>query len=187
MAIVLHTFDEPIERREDGASILYRARACGRETEGGRWEGWVEFAPEDPTEEPVLRSERETTQPDRKAIEYWATGISPVYLEGSLERALRPKKPVKAAPPERPAYAGPAPSSSEASRPTPSSALIDPFSVYRKGEELLRRELGALEAWHLRNVVRAYDLADERRADLETLSRPELVELIVDAVGRQSG
>ena len=59
--------------------------------------------------------------------------------------------------------------------------MLDPFSVRAKGEEILRRELGALRAWHLRNIVHAYALADEHRVDLEALEEPELVELIVEA------
>jgi hypothetical protein len=60
-------------------------------------------------------------------------------------------------------------------------AVLDPFSVGAKGETLLRSELGALRAWHLRNIVRAYALAPAE-IDLEALSEPELVELIVAAV-----
>ena len=33
---------------------------------------------------------RETTQPNRRDTEYWATGLTYVYLEGALHRALNP-------------------------------------------------------------------------------------------------
>jgi hypothetical protein len=33
------------------------------------------------------RTGQETSQPDRKALEYWATGLEAVYLEGALARA----------------------------------------------------------------------------------------------------
>jgi hypothetical protein len=36
----------------------------------------------------VRRSPVETTQPNREALAYWASGIEPVYLEGALERAI---------------------------------------------------------------------------------------------------
>jgi hypothetical protein len=36
----------------------------------------------------VRRSQIETTQPNRGALAYWASGVEPVYLEGSLERAI---------------------------------------------------------------------------------------------------
>jgi hypothetical protein len=30
---------------------------------------------------------KETSQPNRDAIEYWALGLEPIYLEGALARA----------------------------------------------------------------------------------------------------
>ena len=36
---------------------------------------------------PVLRTERETTQPNRGAVAYWADGLEPIYLEGAFNRA----------------------------------------------------------------------------------------------------
>ncbi len=60
-------------------------------------------------------------------------------------------------------------------------AILDPYSVGAKGEALLRSELGALRGWHLRNIIRAYELADVR-INLDALSEVELVELIVAEV-----
>jgi len=37
--------------------------------------------------QPVLRTEQETSQPNRAAIEYWADGLEPIYLDGALARA----------------------------------------------------------------------------------------------------
>jgi|SRR5215472_10397399 len=82
MAEVLVEFATPITG-DDGRT--YRARAWGDEMHDGLWQGWVEFLPED-AGEPV-RSPRETTQPNREDAIYWATGLRPVYLEGSLRRA----------------------------------------------------------------------------------------------------
>jgi len=176
MADVLLNYEKPVIG-DDGRS--YAARACGRENENGLWEGWIELVPGDGS--PVLRSERETTQPNRADTEYWATGITPIYLEGALRRTLEPREPVFEAPPGEPAYDGPAPPP-ESARVARAAAVLDPFSVRTKsGEEVLRRELGALRAWHLRNIVRAYGLADEHRQDLESLGEPELVELIISA------
>jgi hypothetical protein len=62
-------------------------------------------------------------------------------------------------------------------------AILDPFAVYVKGESLLRRQLGALAPRHLRNIIRAYDLADD--IDVEELTEPELIELIVSSVRRR--
>jgi hypothetical protein len=52
----------------------------------GTWVGWIEFHPIG-TERLVLRTDRETTQSSRSALEYWSTGLGTVYLEGALERA----------------------------------------------------------------------------------------------------
>lgn len=94
----------------DSAGTVYTARACGREVDGGRWEGWIELLPSDGS--PVLRSQRETTQPNRQDVDYWAGGLTAVFLEGALERTLEPRKPVyDPPPPGRPAYEGPAPTS----------------------------------------------------------------------------
>ena len=69
----------------DGAP--YRARAYGGVMTDGLWEGWIEFIPLDGGT--PLRSPRETTQPNRVDTVYWATGLSPTYLEGALVRAER--------------------------------------------------------------------------------------------------
>lgn len=86
----------------------YRARACGSEMDDGRWEGWLEFEPADGG--PAIRSTRETTQPNRVDTAYWATGLTAVFLEGSLERTLRPGPvSVPSTAPVKPAFDGPAP------------------------------------------------------------------------------
>ena len=64
----------------------YRVRAYGEAVAGGAWEGWLEFHPVEGAG-PVLRTERETTQPNRAALEYWASGLEPLYFEGAFERA----------------------------------------------------------------------------------------------------
>ena len=84
---------------------VYRARSCGRERDDGTWEGWIEFVPEDGG--PVLASARETTQPNLTDLQYWATGLTPVYLEGALERALTRTPRPAPGPPDPPAYDGP--------------------------------------------------------------------------------
>ena len=66
--------------------MTYRARTCGSEMEDGRWQGWVEFLP--PKGGRVLLSPRETIQPNRTDLAYWASRLTPVYLEGALVRAL---------------------------------------------------------------------------------------------------
>jgi hypothetical protein len=82
MAEVLLRFAQPLFI-EDGPG--YVAHACGEPRADGLWEGWIEFFPIDGG--PPLRSPRETTQPNRMDAEYWATGLSRVYLEGAFDRA----------------------------------------------------------------------------------------------------
>lgn len=178
MAEVLVEFNEPVTG-SDG--ITYIARACGSETDTGHWHGWVEFLPVG-AGEPV-RTGRETTQPNRADTIYWATGLTPVYLEGALERALnRPViPPARAAVP--PVFDEPAP---EFVRADPPDSILDPFSVYRKGEALLRSQLRALSGWHLVNIIRDYALSDMDAAALNSLSELELVELIVATVRERS-
>jgi hypothetical protein len=66
----------------------YSARAMGHKRQGRTvWEGWLEFSPLG-GRGIVRRSPIETTQPNREALAYWASGIEPVYLEGALERAI---------------------------------------------------------------------------------------------------
>ena len=176
MAEVLVTYPDQIEGSDGRA---YAVRACGSEMDDGRWQGWIEFDPVDGGE--PLRSARETTQPNRVDTAYWATGLTPVYLEGSLERTLKPGPVgVAAASPVRPAFDAPAPSRADTAPVTES--VLNPFSVYRKGEALLRRQLGALAGWHLVNIIRAHQLSDEPVDALNLRTPAELADLIVAAV-----
>jgi hypothetical protein len=174
MAEVLVEFTDPIET-EDGAR--YIARACGGPADNGMWHGWIEFIPTTGGE--VLRSARETTQPNRQDALYWATGLTPVFLEGSLNRALHPLERAPIEPNPQPAYDGPAPASVAAPLV---EAVMNPFSVFRKGEATLRSQLAALAQWHLVNIVRAYDLSDLSAATLSHMSALELIELIAAEV-----
>ena len=70
--------------------VRYRARVYGERRRDGTWSGWIEFVPADGGREgAMLRTGQETSQPDRKAVEYWAGGLEPVYLEGALTRARK--------------------------------------------------------------------------------------------------
>lgn len=185
MAEILRTFSDTISDDDGNTYSTYSIRVCGREREEGSWEGWLEFLPAG--DSPVLRSQRETTQPNRVDTEYWASGLTLVYAEGALARTLEPIEPVREAPPDRPAYARPAPPR-PSERAAKAAAILDPFSVYRKGgQELLRKELGAFEAWHLRNIAVRYGLVDSRREHVEAESREQLVEVITRKVAEAEG
>jgi hypothetical protein len=73
-------------RVSDDGGRTYAARVYARERADGTWEGWLEFHPIDGRKS-VLRTGQETSQPNRTAIEYWASGLEPTYLEGALARA----------------------------------------------------------------------------------------------------
>jgi hypothetical protein len=166
---------------ESGQS--YAAHAVGAETSLGQWEAWIEFIPLDggaPTTSP-----RETTQPNRAAAVYWATGLTAIYLEGALARALG-RSNGRVAGAKR--HTGAAPST--AIRPSATAprraAVLDPFSVYEKGETVLRAELSALASWHLVNIVTGYQLSADNEATLNALPPAALIEMIVAAVRQES-
>ena len=168
MAEVLAQFAEPLST-SDGSSYL--AQACGAPNAGGLWEGWIEFIPSKGGR--ALRSSRETTQPNKTDAAYWASGLTMIYLEGALSRALNPlvRKTVPA--PPHPSFNGPAPRV---------EAILDPFSVFEKGETLLRKELSALATWHLVNIILAYQLSEEPMSVLGALPAAPLIDVIVGGV-----
>jgi hypothetical protein len=175
-AEVLVEFSDTIPS-EDGTQ--YIARACGKPQSDGLWQGWIEFLPVHGGA--PVRSPRETTQPNRTDAVYWATGLTPVYLEGALHRALKPLVRTSAPPPTPPTFEDPAPDVTDVADSRVESVL-NPFSVYRKGEALLRSELAAFSEWHLVNIIRAYGLSEQSDAALRQLPAAGLIELIVTGV-----
>jgi hypothetical protein len=182
---VLVEFEDAVA---DETGRTFRARVCGREDGSNIWEGWIEFEPV--AGGVVLRTPRETTQPNLPDLEYWATGLTEAYLEGALERALQPAPHVR---PQRttaskPAYDGPAPTTArpgeEPTRGGHAHAVLDPFQVHAQGEGLLRDELNALDEDHLRTIIREYSLAPDG-ADPLAYGRQELTGMIVEAVRRR--
>ena len=83
MRTVIHEFTA-LARDADGH--VYHARALGLERRDGTWIGWLEFTPRG--EGGLVReTPRETTQPSRLALRYWALGLEEIYLEGALGRS----------------------------------------------------------------------------------------------------
>jgi len=76
----------PRFRDDDGT--LYVVSAHGEERSDGTWAGWLEFVPAlgDGTS---LTTGQETSQPNRDALVYWASGLEPIYFEGAFARAAR--------------------------------------------------------------------------------------------------
>jgi hypothetical protein len=56
-----------------------------QEREDDVWKGYVEFTPL--VKGDVLRGRAETSQSKLTDVEYWATGLEPVFFEGALARA----------------------------------------------------------------------------------------------------
>lgn len=186
MAEILVKFDEPIAA--PGGKTYY-AQAVGKEVEGGLWDGWLEFqSVEDGLD--ALASGRETTQPNRKNLEYWAQGLTKVYLEGALNRATWLAEPTRERPPievepsrfSEPASRSPIPSPS---RPlgTP-RAILDPFQVYAQGEEILRRELHALSRDHVETIAAAHGIAIHGPGGIKAASKEDLIEAVVGEARR---
>jgi hypothetical protein len=182
VAETLLQFPRPIAA-PDGT--LFEARICGSAMAANMWQGWVEFVPLDGGA--PIRSRRETTQPNRTDTEYWATGLTDVFLEGALRRALEPPLSVPTPPPQPAVFSRPAASTVATSADIAPSSILDPFSVYEKGEALLRRQLAALSAWHLVNIVREYELSDLPVETLNTMPGVELIEVIVSGVQAETG
>jgi hypothetical protein len=178
MAQTLIRFDTPVYDR-DGRQ--FDVRACGRERENGQWEAWLEFV--DVGTGAVLRTQRETTQPNLTDTKYWATGLTPVYLEGALERILYSPTLKEPEPLPAPHFDGPAPRRrAKASHLSDREPVLDPFSVYEKNPDQLAQELTALRGWHLRQIIRDFELVDEREVPLEGLTEPQLGSLIMQRV-----
>ena len=183
MAEVFTEFETAV-RDANGREFV--ARACGRECPDGHWEGWLEFVPLDGGV--VVRSARETTQPNRVDTEYWATGLTAVYLEGALRRALEPVRVVERSIDAQPAYDGPAPDrpivSVSGTRNARARPVLNPFEVYQQGEDILRGQLAALDSPRLRDIIRGYSLTAGDTAELLRVSEAELSDRIIAAVRR---
>lgn len=182
MAEVLLSFDAPVTD-ESGS---YRPRVVGRLAEDGMWEGWLEFLPFNSDGDTYVSSV-ESRQPEHEHLAYWASGLTPVYLEGALRRARHPivararvvidEPPVSDVPAAR-VVARPA-------RDYRRDAVLDPFDVASHGGlEVLEQELHALNRPRLQNIIAEYEL-NPGGEDLAWMSDPQLARFIVVAVEAQ--
>jgi hypothetical protein len=87
---ILVRFDEVVT---DPSGVRYFPQAVGRERKDGLWEGWIEFVAADGGRS--IDSGRETTQPNRRDLEYWAQGLTRAYLQGALGRAQSPTEAIR--------------------------------------------------------------------------------------------
>lgn len=181
MAEVLVQFDEP-QQSADGRWFI--AQVHGRRMAGGLWEAWIEFLPREGGD--PIRTGRETEQFSRGDLRYWAAGLTRVYLEGALARALAPQptvaQSVSAPPPVKPLRDAEQ-TVLETTSLVPSVPVLDPFAIHRRsGEYVLRQELRALDAPHLRDIIVAYDIPDIDTTDMARTFEDALAEKIVAGV-----
>ncbi|HYC51478.1 MAG TPA: hypothetical protein VEB19_10260 [Gemmatimonadaceae bacterium] len=182
MAELLVSFTEPTRST---TGDLYYGRAYAKQAGDGLWEGWLEFTRAGG--DGSISTPRETEQPNRDDVMYWAQGLTATYLEGALERALRP---AAAHPPRkmarRFATSGPRRSPARGTVAVRTRVVLDPFLTYAEGEQLLRSQLHALSHDHLQNIVEAYGFTDESNPDwARGASDDDLVEHIVNSVRKR--
>jgi hypothetical protein len=177
MAEVLRTFDTTVT---DG-SHEYVGRAVGRKAADGMWEGWMEFIPVAESGE-VIVGGVESRQPEKEHLEYWASGLSPVFLEGAFDRARRPVN-VRVRTVEVPHSTRPEPRNVTVTRVMPPGPepVLDPFEIGGRNLDLLRQELGALNRPRLVNIIAAFDL-NPAGEDLSWMTDHQLAHFIVVAV-----
>ena len=173
MAEVLRSLDEQI-RHTTGA---YHVRVVGRYAEDKMWEGWLEFVPVDGGK--VVVSAVESRQPERNFLEYWAQGLTPVYAEGSLDRALHPIT-VRTRPVELPASDAPARRLVKVPYTGP-RPILDPFEVGERSLDILAQELGALGRARLLHIIAGYNLGS-LGIDASLMTDAELIACIVRRV-----
>jgi hypothetical protein len=82
MAELLREYPTLVGGVDDTAFV---AQIWGREMSDGRWEAWIVFVPI--ARGQMRRTERDTTQATRAALEYWASGVTSIYLQGALGRS----------------------------------------------------------------------------------------------------
>ena len=180
MVEVFTSFDTPV-RDELGD---YHARAVGRRADDGMWEGWLEFTPIAGNSDVIVGSV-ESRQPERHDLAYWASGLTPVFLEGALRRARSPIT-VRVRAMELPASAAPAPRAVATTRAMPPGPepVLDPFDIGGRSLDVLRQELTALNRPRLLNIIQAFDL-NPSGEDVQWMSDRQLIHFIVTAVDAQ--
>ena len=178
MAQLLMAYDSPVT----DSSGTYQARAIGRQASDHMWEAWLEFVPlHGPGD--VLISAVESRQPEWEHLVYWATGLTPVYLEGALHRARHPLT-VHVTDPDVPLSDAPAPREVVVRTPRAPEAVLDPFEIGGRNLDILRQELTALNRPRLLNIIAAYDL-NPAGEDISWMTDAQLVHFIVVAVDTQ--
>jgi hypothetical protein len=82
MAEMVREYPPLVGGTDDTAFV---AQVWGRQMSDGRWEAWIVFTPVAGGH--TRRTDRETMQATRAAVEYWASGVTSIYLQGALTRS----------------------------------------------------------------------------------------------------
>jgi hypothetical protein len=179
MAETLRSFDDPVTDQLG----TYHARVVGRLAEDKMWEGWLEFEPIKPKGDVVV-GPVESRQPEREHLEYWAGGLTPVFVQGALHRAQHPLV-VRTRVIEEPLSDHPAPRMVTAPpREVKPDTVLDPFEIGGRNLDILAQELRALNRPRLLNIIAAFDLNPSRQ-DIAWMTDAQLVRFIVVAVEAQ--
>lgn len=179
MAEVLRSFDDPVMDQLG----TYHARVVGRHAEDKMWEGWLEFEPLNRKGETVV-GPVESRQPEREHLAYWASGLTPIFVEGALHRAQNPLV-VRTRVIEEPVSNHPAPRMvTGPPREFKPEAVLDPFEVGGRNLDILAQELRALNRPRLLNIIAAYDLNPSKQ-EIAWMSDAQLARFIVVAVETQ--
>lgn len=83
MVELIHEYHLRIRTPE---GMVYVPRTYATHRADGRWDAWLEFEPVD-CDGPTLRTDRETNQISREALDVWASGLEPAYFDGAFARA----------------------------------------------------------------------------------------------------
>lgn len=157
----------------------FTPRACGRAREDGLWESWIEFDPVSHDNGP-LRTSRESIQPNRDDLMYWAQGLTQTYLEGALNRAVNLSVPRQSSSVPTHDLDEVAAEVGSTTKPASPRAVINPFEVWEQGEHILVRQLAALSPARLRDVAVAYGFS--ARQTIVNATADSLVATIMDGV-----
>ena len=162
MAEVLVQFSSPV-RDENGRKSTSLVRAALRWRMGCGTDGSSSCHRVGETRSDPVARRRSRIGTD---TEYWATGLTEVYLEGALQRARNPRQPAPGPVIQPPVFDTAADTDLPSAR---TESILNPFSVYRKGEALLRNQLGrALSLASREHCARA-------RSERSSARRPECV------------
>jgi hypothetical protein len=177
MTEVLVEYDTILTSREG----RWAPRACTRLANDGLWEGWIEFLPIGTVgAQEAIRSGRETEQPNRAGVLYWAEGLTQVYLEGALARATAMPVTIIERETTPPRFDGPREPVRRIKAADWRRPVLDPFAVYQQGEDVLVKQLAALDASRLRDIAVSYGFESAPKA--QGANAAELTRVIVRGV-----